>query len=262
MPFHNRKVTDPDPTPFLLRSPLLRVPHGFTTRRGGHSVGPFAGLNLDDRQDDPALVAQNRRLAAAALGYLPEEVARLEQVHGLEVLPARAGVQTGDALVTDDPNLLLAIGTADCYPILLADQEAGVVGAAHAGWRGTVGRIAARTLEAMAALGARPERTRAAIGVGICAAQYPVGEEVAQAFARAGLGKHLSPEGQLDLGAANRQILLEAGLPPQHVWSAGGCSTEADFYSYRRDRGLTGRMWGLIALGREPRAFHFVGAGA
>ncbi|ADY26465.1 Multi-copper polyphenol oxidoreductase, laccase [Deinococcus proteolyticus MRP] len=240
-------------TPFLIRSPLIGLPHGFTTRRGGRSGGPFAGLNLDDRQDDPVTVAENRRLAAGALGYRLAEVARLEQVHGLEVLPARPGVQTGDALVTADPDLLLAIGTADCYPILLADEEAGVIGAAHAGWRGTVGRIAERTLAAMTELGARPERTRAAIGVGICAAQYPVGAEVAQTFAAAGLGDHLDGKRHLDLGGANRQVLLEAGLAPQHLWQAGGCSTEADFYSYRRDAGVTGRMWGLIGL-RQQRA--------
>lgn len=237
------------------------MPHGFTTRRGGLSEGPFAGLNLDDRQDDPATVAENRRLAAEALGYQLSEVARLEQVHGLDVRAACPGVQTGDALVTADPDLLLAIGTADCYPILLADEEAGVIGAAHAGWRGTVGRIAARTLAAMCELGARPERTRAAIGVGICAAQYPVGEEVAGAFEAAGLGHYLGPTNsgpassgagrQLDLGAANRQILLEEGLKPQHLWQAGGCSTGPDFYSYRRDNGVTGRMWGLIGLRQE-----------
>ncbi|MDO4262942.1 MAG: polyphenol oxidase family protein [Deinococcus sp.] len=250
-------------TPLLIRSPLIGLPHGFTTRRGGRSQGPFAGLNLDDRQDDPAAVAENRRLAAGALGYQLREVARLEQVHGLDVLPARPGVQTGDALVTANPDLLLAIGTADCYPILLADEEAGVIGAAHAGWRGTAGRIAALTLTAMTALGARPERTRAAIGVGICAAQYPVGEEVAAAFGAAGLGEHLdaedrsepgepAPGRRLDLGGANRQILLEAGVDPQHIWQAGGCSTGPDFYSYRRDSGVTGRMWGLIGLRRSP----------
>ncbi|GHG03192.1 laccase domain protein [Deinococcus piscis] len=250
----------------LIRSPLIRLPHGFTTRRGGLSQGPFAGLNLDDRQDDPQLVAENRRQAAGALGYGLHEVARLEQVHGLDVLSARPGVQTGDALVTDSPDLLLAIGTADCYPILLADEEAGVIGAAHAGWRGTAGRIAARTLAAMCELGARPERTRAAVGVGICAAQYAVGEEVAGQFRAAGLGEHLSSENdsspaaahQLDLGAANRQILLEAGIQPQHVWQAGGCSTDPDFYSYRRDQGVTGRMWGLIGL--RPQASGQVGA--
>ncbi|WP_261664161.1 polyphenol oxidase family protein [Deinococcus sp. Marseille-Q6407] len=232
----------------LVRCPLIALPHGFTTRRGGLSGGPYTGLNLDDRQDDPATVTENRRLAAAALGYRPHEVARLEQVHGLDVRPARAGVQTGDALVTADPDLLLAIGTADCYPILLADEEAGVIGAAHAGWRGTTGRIAALTLAAMTRLGARPERTRAAIGVGICAAQYPVGQEVAQAFQAAGLGEHLGPGRHLDLGATNRQILLEAGVAPQHLWQAGGCSTDAQFYSYRRDAGVTGRMWGMIGL--------------
>ena len=237
----------------LIRSPLITLPHGFTTRRGGISQGPYAGLNLDDRQDDPVPVAENRRRAAAALGYRPEEVARLEQVHGVDVVQARAGVQTADALVTDDPALLLAIGTADCYPILLADEQAGVIGAAHAGWRGTVGRIAERTLAAMIRLGAWPERTRAAIGVGICQAQYPVGEEVAQAFAEAGLGEYLDTDRQLDLGGANRAVLLAAGVPQEQIWQAGGCSTGHDYFSFRRDQGCTGRMWGLIGLRHESQ---------
>ncbi len=250
-------VTAPSLPP-LLRSPLLTVLHGFTSRRGGVSVGPYAGLNLDDREDDPAAVAENRRRAAAALAYRPHEIARLDQVHGVDVVAARAGVQTGDALVTADPHLLLAIGTADCFPILLADEEAGVIGAAHAGWRGTVGRIAARTLDAMEALGAQRKRTRAAIGVGIRAEQYPVGEEVAQAFRAAGLGGHLTGADSaaaphLDLGAANRQILLEAGLLPEHIWQAPGCSTDEHFYSYRRDHGVTGRMWALIGLRSEAQ---------
>lgn len=237
----------------MLFSPHIQVPHGFSTRGGGVSQGAFAGLNLDDRQDDSALVAENRRLLTAKLGFLPEQVARLEQVHGTEVLQAKAGVQTGDALVTAQRGLLLAIGTADCYPILLADEEAGVIGAAHAGWRGTVGRIAARTVRAMQQLGAQPQRIKAAIGPGICGERYAVGAEVAQAFESAGLGACLRHGSQifLDLAQANRQVLEEAGVRPEDIWVSGRCTTEADFYSYRRDAGVTGRMWAVIGLPSE-----------
>lgn len=245
-------VTLSPPLP-LLRAPHLGVPHAFSTRHGGVSGGVFAGLNLDDRADEAAAVAENRARLAAALGFGARSYARLDQVHGTEVVTVdRAGVWTGDALVTRMPGLLLAVGTADCYPLLLADEQAGVIGAAHAGWKGTLGRIGERTVEAMVALGADPERIRAAVGPGICAARYEVGGEVAAAFAGAGLGDFVKPgepEGQgthLDLAGANERILLDAGV--REVWVSGRCSTEADFYSYRRDQGQTGRMWAVIGL--------------
>ncbi|MFC4452298.1 peptidoglycan editing factor PgeF [Deinococcus sonorensis] len=228
-----------------IQAPLLRATHGFTTRRGGVSAGAYAGLNLDDRQDDPAAVHENRRRLVTALGFQLPQVARLDQVHGDEVRTAQPGVQTGDALVTDRPGVLLSIMTADCYPLLLEDPEAGVLGAAHAGWRGTVGRIGVRTVEAMVRLGARPERIRAAVGPGISAGHYQVGPEVEATFIQAELGTHLQDR-HLDLAGANRQVLLEAGVPEGHIWMSGRCSTEADFYSHRRDQGVTGRMWAVI----------------
>ncbi|WP_425145646.1 polyphenol oxidase family protein [Deinococcus sp.] len=244
----------------LLTTPNLTAPHGFSLRAGGVSAGVYAGLNLDDRplnghQDDPLAVAENRARLTAALGFGPQQLSRLDQVHGLDVVRARAGVQTADAQVTDQPGLLLAIGTADCYPLLLEDPDAGVLGAAHAGWRGTLGDIAGRSVRAMTALGARPERIRAAVGPGICAAQYQVGPEVAARFEEADLGEFVTPGLQLDLCAANLHLLTRAGLRPEHLWASGRCSTEPDFYSYRRDGGVTGRMWAVIgALDVYPDA--------
>ncbi|AAF11520.1 peptidoglycan editing factor PgeF [Deinococcus radiodurans] len=237
----------------LLRAPNLAVPHAFTTRAGGVSAGPYAGLNLDDRSDDPRPVAENRARLAAALGFAADDFARLNQVHGVQVVHAQApGFWEGDALVTATPGVLLAIGTADCYPLLLADPEAGVIGAAHAGWKGTVGRIGQRTVEQMVNLGARPERIHAAVGPGICGEQYEVGEDVAAQFRAAGLGEWvLEREGRthLDLAGANRALLEGAGVGD--LWVSGRCSTEADFYSYRRDAGQTGRMWAVIGLPRR-----------
>lgn len=234
----------------LLHAPHLSAPHAFTTRRGGVSVGPYAGLNLDDREDDPAAVTGNRARLTGALGFTPAQVARLTQVHGTDVVTVTGGGHwTGDALVTGQAGVLLAIGTADCYPLLLEDPQAGVLGAAHAGWKGTLGRIGARTVEAMTALGARPERIRAAVGPGICAAAYPVGQGVADAFMGAGLGAFVQPGADgphLDLAGANRAALLDAGVPGAQVWVSGRCSTEGDFYSFRRDAGVTGRMWAVI----------------
>lgn len=219
-------------------------------RAGGVSRGPFAGLNLDDRQDDAHDVAENRRRLAAAFGRSPEQIARLDQVHGTEVRRARRGVQEGDALVSDDPSLLLAIGTADCYPLLIADAEAGVVGAAHAGWRGTVGDIARHTVNEMVKLGARPERMWAAIGVGISQAQYTVGSEVAAAFEAADLEDCLDGP-RLDLRRANLTLLTRTGLRPEHISTFSACSTEPAFYSYRRDNGRTGRMWAVVSAPLE-----------
>jgi YfiH family protein len=263
----------PDTTDRMtLTTPNLRAAHAFTSRSGGVSVGAFAGLNLDDRQDDPQAVAENRRRLVAGLGFGLEQLSLLTQIHGTGVVRAVAGgQQTADAQVTDQPGVLLAIGTADCYPVLLEDPEAGVLGAAHAGWRGTVGDVVGHTLQAMCRLGARPERIRAAVGPGISAAQYPVGPEVARAFQQAGLGQFVTGQrsaGQflpgrlsknqlsgsqdvvdqpgLDLCAANLFLLQRAGLKPDHLWASGRCSTEASFYSYRRDAGTTGRMWAVI----------------
>ena len=240
----------------LLHAPVLSLPHAFSTRWGGVSTGAYAaprggGLNLDDREDDLQAVAENRRRLAGALGFAAEQVARLNQVHGTDVREACPGVQEGDALVTARRGLLLAIGTADCLPVLLADEEAGVIGAAHAGWRGTLGRIAARTLEAMVERGADPARIRAAVGPGICGERYPVGEDVARQFREAGLGGSVlerSGQPHLDLAGANRAVLLAAGVRPEHLWVSGRCSTEPDFYSYRRDAGRTGRMWAVLGL--------------
>ncbi|PTA67655.1 peptidoglycan editing factor PgeF [Deinococcus arcticus] len=234
----------------LLHAPHLTAPHAFSTRVGGVSRGAYAGLNLDDREDDPADVAENRERLCAALGFAPAQVARLTQVHGTEVVQVQGGgVWTGDALVTTQPGVLLAIGTADCYPLLLEDPDTGVLGAAHAGWKGTLGGIAGRTVAAMTALGARPERIRAAVGPGIGAAAYPVSEGVAADFEAAGLGGAVQRRGgqpHLDLAWANRAALQAAGVRAAHIWVSGRCSTEADFYSYRRDAGRTGRMWAVI----------------
>jgi polyphenol oxidase len=244
----------------------LRARHGFSSRVGGVSQGAFAGLNLSGRLgDQPALVAENRRRLLASL-KLTGQLRLLTQVHGQQVIVANPANPTAvaavppeaDALVTASPGLVLAIETADCYPLLLEDASAGVVGAAHAGWRGTLGQIAAATVAAMVGLGARAEGIQVAIGPGICAANYPVGAAVQQQFLAAGfpaglfqasLFPALGTNGpHLDLAAANAWVLQQAGVPAANIWQAGRCSTEADFFSYRRDGGQTGRMWAVIGL--------------
>ncbi|SDF42059.1 conserved hypothetical protein [Thermus arciformis] len=238
----------------LLTTPLP-VPHGFTTRLGGVSEGPFSSLNLSAATgDDPKRVAENQRRVLEAFGHPP--VAALKQVHGTEVhLVEGPGTWEGDGLLTRTPGLLLRVGVADCYPLLLY-HPGGLVGALHAGWRGVVGGILPKALERLLALGLDPREAHLAIGPGIGGACYQVGEEVAEAFARAGLfafapdpkapGKYL-----LDL---ERALLLQAkgaGLKEERIYRVGLCThCDPNLFSHRRDRGRTGRMWGLVLLPR------------
>lgn len=234
--------------PQRLHCPLFRRRHAFFTRHGGVSEPPFDSLNFGGFEDDPEHVEENRRRGLRSLGAQPDSVAWLRQVHGKTVCDARPGVQEGDALCTAKPGLALAVATADCYPLLFEDAEAEVVAAAHAGWRGTLDLIAAATVEAMVERGARRETIRAAIGPGICGPQYEVGGELIAVFRDAGFPEDCFLGKNLDLAAANRFVLRRSGLRDEAIWSAGRCSTEPDFFSHRRDRGLTGRMWSVIVL--------------
>jgi polyphenol oxidase len=231
-----------------IHSPILSIPHAFFTRHGGVSTIPYNSLNFGGTDDHAANIAENRRRALTSIGMPPERVARLNQVHGNEVKLAAIGSQTGDALVTTEKNLVLAIGAADCYPILFHDPENQVIGAAHAGWRGTVARIVANTLDEMCKLGANRNTIRAAIGQGICRNQYEVSEEVIAQFEEAGFPDSIHAGRQLDLLEANQFVLLESGIQSKHIWALNRCTTEADFFSYRRDLGKTGRMWAVIML--------------
>lgn len=231
-----------------LQCPDFRLRHAFFTRHGGVSEPPFDSLNFGGSEDLPEHIEENRRRGLRHLGADPASVAWLRQVHGAKVNEARPGVQEGDALVTKKPGLALAVATADCYPLLFEDAEAGVVGAAHAGWRGTLSRIAAATVEAMVARGARRAAISAAIGPGICGERYEVGPELIAAFRDAGFPAECFLGHNLDLRAANAFVLRESGLSEAQIWSAGRCSTEDDFFSHRRDSGLTGRMWSVIVI--------------
>lgn len=232
----------------FLSSPVISTTHAFFLRHGGVSPAPFFSLNFGGSDDDPANVKENRFRALTAAGMNPEHVARLNQVHGNDVIEAKPFSQTGDALVTTEKGLTLAIGAADCYPILFHDPENAVIGAAHAGWRGTVSRIAANTIREMVKRGAKTESIRVAIGPGICRANYEVSEEVIAQFRDAGFPEYCRTGRQLDLLAANQFVLVESGILPQHTWALNRCTTEADFFSYRRDNGKTGRMWATIML--------------
>jgi YfiH family protein len=229
-------------------SPLIQASHAFFLRHGGISRPPFGTLNFGGHDDNPHNIKVNRERALTAVGMNPQKVARLNQVHGAEVLIAQVGSQTGDALVTKERGLVLAIGAADCYPLLFHDAKNNVIGAAHAGWKGTLARIAKNTIDKMISIGAEVSEIRVAIGPGICRDNYEVSEEVIEQFMSAEFPEAIHAGRQLDLLAANKFVLTEAGISEDRIWALNRCTTEDDFFSHRRDQGKTGRMWAVISL--------------
>jgi hypothetical protein len=178
------------PELFVLTSPLLELPgirHAFFTRKGGVSEGMYESLNVGaGSKDDPVAVAENRRRAATHMGG---ELVNAYQVHSATAWavegPWQGGHPEGDAVVTVKPGVVCGALAADCAPVLMADPEARVVAAAHAGWKGALNGIVEATLERMEALGARRERVRAAIGPCIGPASYEVGPEFLDRFVAA-----------------------------------------------------------------------------
>ncbi len=231
-----------------LQSPVLSFTHGFTTRHGGVSNGKFYSLNLAGSEDDPLHVQQNRERSLGALNLTPEHLCLLKQIHSADVCEAKPGYQTGDALVSKNPDHILAVSVADCYPILFCDEKNKVMGAAHAGWRGSLAGIAGRTVEKMIAMGAVASQIKVAIGQGISAAHFEVGNEVSSQFSKAGFPYSILQGNRIDLVSANLFILLNSGIKKENIWSMNRCTFESDFFSYRRDKGVTGRMWGLMTL--------------
>ena len=213
-------------------------------------------LNLGfTKEDDLAIVAQNRVHFLEGVGGTPEMGVTLRQVHGTGVVCVKGGESglEGDGLVTDRVGVTLAIQVADCVPVLMADVRRRVVGAFHAGWRGTVGGIAEVGIARMVELGARPEDMVAAIGPSIGPCCYEVGDEVREAFRRFGEGVFRGRNA--DLWEANRRQLIGAGLSAERVTVMGECSACArengrrKYFSHRAECGFTGRMMGAILVG-------------
>jgi len=241
--------------PEILTSPLLeRFQHGFTTRAGGVSQGPYQSLNLGESVgDDPACVAENWARLRRACGL---DFARLRQVHGNRVVRAeRAGppLDEADAVVTGAPGIAACVSVADCVPVLLADPATGAVAAVHAGWRGTLSGVAREAVRALVeAHGARPDGLLAAVGPAIGPCCYEVAPELAQRFCDE-LGRpaaNPSPaQPRVDLWLANEVVLRRAGLRRERVDLLRRCTSCEDrsFFSHRRDRGRTGRQVAFIA---------------
>lgn len=248
----------------ILTHPLLKdVRHGFFTRKGGASSGLFAGLNCGRRSTDQSeMVALNRARVAAAMGVQAGDLATVKQVHSADVVTLRGGEDLtavasteADAIVTDRSGIAIAVLTADCQPVLLADREAGVIGAAHAGWRGALDGVLEATADAMRALGAG--NIRAVIGPSISQRAYEVGLDFMDEFLAEDPGYDRffagGPNGRpmFDLPSFGLSRLRAAGVEAE--WS-GHCtySEPARFFSYRRSthEGHVdyGRLISVIAL--------------
>lgn len=234
---------------------MLTVPHGFSLRQGGVSVGPLASLNLGDAVGDAAEnVAENLRRLAAEAGRSPIQLATVRQVHADTVVRAAPGLSAeADGVWTDDGRgTWVGVKSADCVPVLLATRDGRAVAAVHSGWRGTALRVAARAVEALVRTGATASSVCAVVGPCIQACCYEVGPELAERF-RAEFGSQVVRDGgvrpHLDLSAAVRATLLAAGLSADNVDLQPAC-TACDgtrFYSHRRDGGVTGRHLAFIA---------------
>jgi YfiH family protein len=242
---------------------LAGVPHGFLGRQGGVSTGIYAGLNVGlGSDDDRATIHENRRRAVEAVKP-GATLATVHQVHSAIAVVADAFPDDArphaDALVTDRPDLLIGVLTADCVPILFADARAGVIGAAHAGWKGAIGGVVGATVEAMEGLGADRARIAAAVGPCIGRASYEVDDGFLArlcaddpANERFFLAGRRDGHHQFDIEAYVVARLAAAGVPRIE---ALGLDTYADpdrFYSYRRSvhRGEPdyGREIALIGL--------------
>jgi polyphenol oxidase len=228
----------------FITSDALQARHGFFTRKGGASSGIFAGLNCGTGSSDQTeIVAINRSRVAQAMGVGPEALVTVHQVHSARALPVTGPLSIrpeADALVTATPGLLLAVLTADCQPVLFADAQAGVIGAAHAGWRGAVDGVLEATVAAMEGLGAERSRITAVIGPTISQAAYEVGPEFFDRFrAEDEASTRFFANGQgdrllFDLPSYGLYRLRQAGVG--HAEWTGHCTyRDPDrFYSFRR----------------------------
>lgn len=224
---------------------LSPLRHAFFTRKGGASSGVFAGLNCGfGSSDQSEIVAINRARAAHALGAEPEQLLGVHQVHSADAVivdaPHAGPPPEADALVTATPGLVLTVLTADCAPVLFADHAAGVIGAAHAGWRGALGGILESTLDAMVSLGAERRGIAAVVGPTISQQVYEVGPEFLDAFMAEdpaysrfftnGSGDRL----HFDLPGFSLMRLRAAGIGHAE-WSRHCTYSDPDrFFSYRR----------------------------
>lgn len=228
----------------LTADSLAPLRHGFFTRRGGASSGVFAGLNCGPGSSDQSEIVQiNRARVAEAMGVAPDHLITVHQVHSADVVTVTGPMGTrprADAMVTDVPGVALAVLTADCQPVLFADVANGVIGAAHAGWRGALDGVLEATVVGMEGLGADRRRIRAVIGPSISQAAYEVGPEFIEAFLAEDSDNarfFANGEGgryQFDLPGFGLHRLRQSGIG-RAEWTRHCTYADPErFYSYRR----------------------------
>ena len=248
----------------------ISVPHCFTTRLGGVSVGALDSLNLGmHRGDPPENVAENYRILSEAIGFDPENLVLTRQIHSDIVRVVDRSCHLGvdhhaypdcDALVTNDPGTALVVFTADCTPILLEDPVTGAVGAVHAGWRGTASAIAARTVETMCReFGAKPENIRAAIGPNIGPCCFETDADVPTAMVEAfgeAARQWIYPKGEkyyVNLKEMNALVLRRAGVEQIEISDACTMCRPDVFWSHRVTRGNRGSQGAIIVCKEGAR---------
>lgn len=239
---------------------------GFTTRHEGVSRPPYNSLNLGTSTlDQQHSVEGNRSLLIRAFGGPGDALLTVRQTHGNDILVIDTYNEDVshfltvecDAIITNQPGIMIGVCVADCVPILLLDPEKRVAAAVHAGWRGTAARLVCKTVEAMKVhFGCNPAALQAAIGPCIMQCCYEVDAPVRQAFLQGGVAwdSVSSPSGDnkwmLDLAAVNHELLTSAGIPSPAIQAANMCvcCQRELFFSHRRDNGETGRQMGFIML--------------
>jgi polyphenol oxidase len=232
---------------------VLSVPHGFTAREGGTSLGPFSSLNTSFSVGDEAeAVAANLEVVAAGFGYASQRLRTLKQVHGDRLVRAEevdSDVTEADGLWTDSPSWLLGIRTADCLPILVEDTVQPRVAALHAGWRGVAANIAPKLVAAWK--DTPPSALRFAIGPHIQACCFEVAGDLAKRFAaQFGEGAVKQKVGRITIDLAHCVVtsLVESGVDAANVEVLPHCTVcDGRFFSHRRDRGISGRQLSVIA---------------
>jgi polyphenol oxidase len=240
----------------MLRSSLLTVPHGFTTRHGGVSRAPFESLNTSTTIGDlPDNVTENLSRIVKRLNAEPVSLRTVNQVHGTAVVEANTAATEAleaDGLWTASANVLLGIRTADCVPILLHDPKTHRVAALHAGWRGTLAGIVTILVRRWIDTGSELTSLAIAIGPHIRACCFEVNTELAQRFAArfgAQAVRHDNAKLTVDLNSSLRRELNALGLDDGQIDSLPQCTfCDDSFFSHRRDRGTTGRQLSLIRL--------------
>ncbi len=230
--------------------------HGFTTKKGGVSEGPYSSWNFSTSTgDSEERVSENYRLLAERLGISPEAIFSVEQIHSDRIIELKdprqkTNTEQADALLTSLDGLFVGVKTADCVPVLMADPDSGFVAAIHAGWKGVVAQIVGKTLKKLREYypNARPYF---AIGPHIMAEHFQVGPEVAEFFPHHHRPDPTTPGRFLvDLQGAITSELEDLGIPKEHIDYIGACTLsdpQQRFFSHRKSRGLCGRHFNFIS---------------